>query len=92
MVLGVKTLMPNVIEATTIKGYAKGEDAFIPRILLIPSDIPFDLKRLEFPIRLAFAMTINKAQGLSLRVARINLKNACFTWPAVCGLFKGRHA
>ncbi|XP_064085389.1 uncharacterized protein LOC135200711 [Macrobrachium nipponense] len=38
-----------------------------------------DFKRLQFPVRLAFAMTINKAQGQSLRVAGINLEQPCFS-------------
>ena len=58
----VKSLMPHVIEATTLTGRAKGEDVFIPRILLIPTDTSFEFKRLQFPVRLAFAMSINKAQ------------------------------
>ena len=74
--LHVKTLMPNVIEGTIITGYEKG-DVFIPRIPLIPSDMPFDFKMLQFPTRLAFALTLSKAK--SLRVARINLENACFS-------------
>jgi len=36
---------------------------------LIPTDLPFEFKRLQFPVRPAFAMTINKAQGQSLSVA-----------------------
>ncbi|KAF2888206.1 hypothetical protein ILUMI_17967, partial [Ignelater luminosus] len=36
-------------------------------------------KRLEFPIRLAFAMTINKSQGQSLKVCGLNLENPCFS-------------
>ncbi|ESO04552.1 hypothetical protein HELRODRAFT_128713, partial [Helobdella robusta] len=51
----------NVIEATVIKGKYKGEDVLIPRIPMIA--IPFNFKRLQFPERLAFAMTINKSQG-----------------------------
>ncbi|KIH46210.1 hypothetical protein ANCDUO_23740, partial [Ancylostoma duodenale] len=77
--LCVKNLMPNVIEATILTGKAKGEDVFIPRIPMIPTDMPFDFKRLQFPVRLAFAITINKAQGQSLRVAGINLETSCFS-------------
>ena len=40
---------------------------------------PHTLKRLQFPIRLAFAMSINKAQGQSLKVAGINLESFCFS-------------
>ena len=40
-----------------------GDYAFIPRIELSPSDskLPFKLSRRQFPIKLCFAMTINKA-------------------------------
>ena len=45
----------------------------------MPTDIEFEFKRLQFPIRLAFAMSINKAQGQSLSVAGINLQEPCFS-------------
>lgn len=60
--------MINVIEATILEGRFKGEDVLIPRIPIIPTEPPFDIKRLQFPVRLAFAMIINKAQGQSLEV------------------------
>jgi hypothetical protein len=75
----IKNLFPNIIEATILTGCAKGEDVFVPRIPLIPSDLPFDFKRLQFPVRLAYAMSINKAQGQSLKVAGINLETPCFS-------------
>lgn len=71
--------MPNVIEATIISGKNKGNDVLIPRIPMIPTDLPFNFKRFQFPVRLAFAITINKAQGQSLSVAGINLENPCFS-------------
>ena len=79
--LCVKTLMPHVIEATIMTGCAKGEDVFIPRIPLLPSDtdLPFQFTRLQFPVRLAFAMSINKSQGQSLKVAGVNLETPCFS-------------
>ncbi|KAF7270300.1 hypothetical protein GWI33_016728 [Rhynchophorus ferrugineus] len=58
--LAVRKMMNNIIEATILKGKYKGEDVLILRIPMIPSDLPVDLKRLQFPVRLAFAMTINK--------------------------------
>jgi hypothetical protein len=71
--------MNNVIEATILKGKYKGEDILIPRILMIPNDMPFNFKRLQFPVRHAFAMSINKSQGQSLSVCGINLENPCFS-------------
>ncbi|GBP58755.1 Putative fatty acyl-CoA reductase CG5065 [Eumeta japonica] len=45
-----------------------GEEVLIPRIPMIPTDMPFEFERLQFPICLAFAMTINKSQGQSLKI------------------------
>jgi ATP-dependent DNA helicase PIF1 len=75
----VKNLIPHVIEATILTGCAKDEDVFIPRILMIFTDIPFEFERLQFSVRLAFAISINKAHGHSLKVAGINLASPCFS-------------
>ncbi|GFW46236.1 ATP-dependent DNA helicase [Trichonephila clavipes] len=72
-------MMNNVIEATILTGKFKGEDVLLPHIPMIPTDMPFEFKRLQFPMRLAFAMTINKAQGQSLQVCGLNLENPCFS-------------
>jgi len=77
--LSVKKLMNNVIQATIIKGKFKGEEVLIPRIPIIPTDLPFQFKQIQFPVRLAFAMTINKWQGQSLKVCGINLEFSCFS-------------
>lgn len=77
--LAVKKLFRNVIEATILSGKFKGEDVLIPRIPLIPTDLPFQFKRLQFPVNLAFAITINKAQGQSLSVCGIDLEQPCFS-------------
>ncbi|XP_070141579.1 uncharacterized protein [Drosophila kikkawai] len=50
--LSVKKLMNNVIQATIIKGKFKGEEVLIPRIPIIPTDLPFQFKRIQFPVRL----------------------------------------
>lgn len=65
--------MPNLIEAIILTGKAAGEHVFIPKIPLIPWDSPFDFERLQFPVKLTFARTINKSQGQSLEVVGLNL-------------------
>ena len=71
--------MINVIHATILKGKLKDEEVLIPRNPMIPTDMPFELKRIQFPIRVAFAMTVNKSQGQSLSVYALNLENPCFS-------------
>jgi hypothetical protein len=64
-----------------ISGTHEGETHFIPRIKLISeeSDIPFPLCRQQFPVRLAFCMSINKAQGQSLQNVGLDFRSAVFT-------------
>ena len=52
----------------------------IPRIRLLPNaeTLSVPLKRLQFPVRLAFAMTINKSQGQSVEHMEINLQTLVF--------------
>ncbi|XP_055543432.1 uncharacterized protein LOC129728984 [Wyeomyia smithii] len=76
--LAVKSMMENIIEATILIGSYRGEDVLLPRIPMIPTDLPFDFKRLQFPVRLAFGMTINKAQGQSLEDCGLDLDRPCF--------------
>ena len=59
--LSVKKIMNNVIEATILTGKLKGEDVQLPRIKMKPTNMPFEFKRFQFPLRLAFAMTIKNA-------------------------------
>jgi hypothetical protein len=66
--LSVEKIMNNIFEATILNGKFKGEDVLLPSIPMTPTDMPFKFKRLQFPVRLAVAMTINNAQGQSLQV------------------------
>ncbi|KAF8901876.1 hypothetical protein CPB84DRAFT_1679351 [Gymnopilus junonius] len=53
----------------------------IPRISLTPSNntqTAFHFKRRQFPVRLAFALSINKAQGQSVRYVGINISVPVF--------------
>jgi hypothetical protein len=64
----VKRLGQCVIEAVIITGNNVGKRVFIPRIIMSPSgtDWPFVLRRRQFPVRVAFAIIINKSQGQAL--------------------------
>ncbi len=61
----VKRLGQHVIEAKIIIGINVDKCVFIPRIIMSPfeTDWPFVLHHHQFPIRVTFAMTINKSQG-----------------------------
>jgi hypothetical protein len=54
---------------------------FIPRITLYgpENELGFKFSRRQFPVRLAFAMTINKSQGQSLKYVGVNLQTSVFT-------------
>ncbi|XP_043467393.1 ATP-dependent DNA helicase pif1-like [Leptopilina heterotoma] len=78
--LRVRTLHRFIIEADILAGCAAEESVFIPRIPLIPSNYPFQFKRLQFPISLCFAMTVNKSQGKTLSTVGLDLEESgCFS-------------
>ncbi|GBN28767.1 hypothetical protein AVEN_246077-1 [Araneus ventricosus] len=64
----VKALYAHIIEVTILTGSFEGENVLISRIPLIPTDLPFSFQRLQFPFRIAFAITINKARPSSYRL------------------------
>ena len=47
----------------------KGKRYFIPKLGITPSDsfCNISIKRVQFPVRSAFAMNINKSQGATLK-------------------------
>src|SRR5690606_20929841 len=59
-----------------------GRIALIPRIKLEPTGdfLPFNFSRLQFPVRLSFAMTINKSQGQTFDKVGILLEKSVFTY------------
>jgi hypothetical protein len=71
----------HVLEVCIIGGDHDSESAFIPRISLYPTDtrdIAFKFRRRQFPVRLAFAMSINKAQGQSIHHVGLDLRQGVF--------------
>ena len=64
----VRLIGQKILCCEILTGEKAGNIVCIPRIVLDTCgdpDMPFTLKRLQFPVRLAFAMTINKSQGQS---------------------------
>jgi hypothetical protein len=72
-----------VLKCRIISGDAKfaGNVVLIPRITLEPSaqNLPLPLQRHQFPVRLAFAMTINKSQGQSVSHVGLDLQTPVFS-------------
>ncbi|KAH0611538.1 uncharacterized protein H6S33_010803 [Morchella sextelata] len=79
--LTVTRLGRRCIEARILGGDFDGQIKIIPRIKLSTSegDLPFILTRKQLPIRLCFAMTVNKAQGQSLDVVGVDLRMPSFS-------------
>jgi hypothetical protein len=80
--LVVRGFQRNAIDAEIVVGQHAGERVFLPRIPLCPSDddmFPFKFKRKQFPIRLSFAMTINKAQGQTIPIVGVYLPEPVFS-------------
>ncbi|XP_058211687.1 uncharacterized protein LOC131323863 [Rhododendron vialii] len=75
-------LHKHVIMAEIVVGEHQGDIVFIPHISLQPTDAklyPVQFTRRQFPIRLCFAMTINKAQGQTLDIVGVNLQEPVFS-------------
>ncbi|XP_065650363.1 uncharacterized protein LOC136078518 [Hydra vulgaris] len=87
----VCALQNNYIDAEVLTGVSGGKRVFVPQIQLAPLDssLPFVLKRCQFPVRLAYSMTINKSQGQTFDRVSAYLKILSFSsWTTICCLFK----
>jgi ATP-dependent DNA helicase PIF1 len=77
----VVKLMLHIIDAEITIGPDKGRRVFIPRLSITPFDterMPFILRRRQFSLWPAFAMTINKAQGQTLQAVGVYLSKPVF--------------
>jgi len=77
--LRITNLKRFLVEARILSGCAAGETVFIPRVPLLPTDSIFKWRRLQFPLRPCFGMTINKSQGQTLKgsLHRFRYMNFC---------------
>ena len=76
----VLELKPHVLMCEILTGVHKEDMVSLPRINMIyeGSDLPFTLTRKQFPVRLCFAITINKAQGQTFERVGVLLLDSVF--------------
>ncbi|KAF8094915.1 hypothetical protein N665_0349s0018 [Sinapis alba] len=75
-------LLPHVIQGRIITGNnIAGEEVWILRMFVTPPDTKFlfRMRRRQFPVTLAFAMTINKSQGQTLQNVGLFLPRPMFS-------------
>ena len=75
----ISSLQQNVIEPEILTSCGAADIVFIQIIPLIPNNFTFSFKRVQVPVSLCYAMTINKPQGQTLSVAGVDLSTNCFS-------------
>jgi hypothetical protein len=77
----LREMKNNVTVAHILKEKVLGPRVFIPRVVLILSEdeFPVTIRRCQFPIKPAFAMTINKSQGQTFEKVGIYLPSPVFS-------------
>ncbi|XP_076031968.1 uncharacterized protein LOC143019875 [Oratosquilla oratoria] len=75
----ITNLKKNVIVGKILIGAYKGVQVILPRVTLEASDTPVNFKRHKFPVKLCYAMTINKSEGQTFERCGLLLDGAqCF--------------
>jgi hypothetical protein len=79
---GIITCMAHcVLELQLPGGDNDGQLVFLPRIKCYPTtaELPYQLCHLQFAVQNAFSMSVNKAQGQSLRYVGLDFHSPVFT-------------
>ena len=81
---GIRMVVVNttshVLECKLLKKDGEGQTVFTPRMIMDANteEVGIPLRRKQFPIKVAFAMTINKAQGQSVKYVGLDLQTPVF--------------
>eukprot|EP00794_Sanderia_malayensis_P002726 gene2726-biopygen2250 len=77
----VRHLKQHVLNADIMTSAHRGQQVMIPKITMScsKSTLPFTFSPKQFPVRLAYCLTINKAQGQSLKYVGIYLPQPVFS-------------
>jgi hypothetical protein len=79
---GTRLIITRLCDKIVHARFPHGGDSFpIPYIPIIGKDrtLPYELQRVQLPIRLAFSVTINKAQGQTFDQVGLHLESPVFT-------------
>lgn len=79
----ISKIVKRFLEAEVVSGSRKGTKVFIPQMKLLCSHPSLGFSshghRLQFPVRPAFAMTINKSQGQTIQRVGVYLPTPVFS-------------
>uniref|UniRef100_A0A0L8G7U1 DNA helicase Pif1-like 2B domain-containing protein n=1 Tax=Octopus bimaculoides TaxID=37653 RepID=A0A0L8G7U1_OCTBM len=75
----IKRIRALILMTTILSGLSAGMTKLLTPMSLSHSAVPFEFMQWQFPVKVCFAMSINKAQGQSLQVVGLNLIQQVFT-------------
>ena len=77
----VRGLYEKTIECEVMIGTSKGLRVFVPRIPMVDTsgEFPWVMTRVQYPVRVCFAMSFHKGQGQSLSRVGLYINRPIFT-------------
>ena len=84
----VLEIKPHVIQAVKLEGGPNAE-ILIPRIPMLSKETDFvaPFQRIQFPVLVAYYLTLNRAQGQPLDPSGMYLPQSVFSWEFLCRYF-----